>query len=476
MHISAQYRALQEELHASNEFYGTSGQLYAELVAAVSTQLQTKAILDYGCGKRTLETALGFDIHNYDPGIRGLDATPLPDDIVVCTDVLEHIEPEHLDGVLDDLKLLTKRVVVLSIATVPAKKYMSDGRNAHLIVQPFEWWLPKLQAKFRTLRYWDLPERKGFIFIGQSFKDRNPTPNFNVIGPKPTLTKIQTKSVYTDEQRCENIRSAMLRGLPIIQVLPKHDRTMVLACYGPSLADTFDQLKEDAKRPDHDVFTVSGAHDFLIDRGLVPMAHIESDPRPHKAKLWTSNRGVAYFAASACDRAVFNKLHGFETWIWHVTSSNKETELIAKMDLPGSFTVDGGTNVGMCGIAVGTVLGYRKFIIHAMDCSFKASEELLHWPKDKAMPADVRKKAGFHAGPHPNEDQDVYRVWVDKQPFLSSPQMFQGAQDYLAMVSVSWNCSFELRGDGFLPALVMHAKKLNRAKRAKGNAGTSRAA
>ncbi len=110
----------------------------------------SRDILDYGCGQRTLERDLGFAIRNYDPCISGLDAAPDPADLVVCTDVLEHIEPECLDEVLDDLQRLTRNAGFFVIATRPAEKTLPDGRNAHLIQEPLGWWMPKLTARFEV--------------------------------------------------------------------------------------------------------------------------------------------------------------------------------------------------------------------------------------------------------------------------------------------------------------------------------------
>ena len=156
MLISDGYKSLNEQLHKTRPDYGISGAKYAEHILEFAKMLQTKDILDYGCGKRTLQDALGFDIRNYDPCIPGLDATPEPATLVVCTDVLEHIEPECLDDVLADLRRCVKRVGFFTIATRPAKKYLADGRNAHLIQQDARWWLDKLWAHFRISQFNDL--------------------------------------------------------------------------------------------------------------------------------------------------------------------------------------------------------------------------------------------------------------------------------------------------------------------------------
>jgi len=138
--ISESYRELNKALHKANPAFGISGEKYVALVRQLMEQYQTDDILDYGAGKCTLEKALGFKIHNYDPAVVGLDSSPEPHDLLVCTDVLEHIEPDCLADVLKDIHRCTKKVAFLLVATRPALKFLSDGRNAHLIQQPYSWW------------------------------------------------------------------------------------------------------------------------------------------------------------------------------------------------------------------------------------------------------------------------------------------------------------------------------------------------
>lgn len=149
MLITDEYRALNRQLHETRDDYGRSGKRWAGMVQNFADALNTHDILDYGCGKRTLSDALPhLLITNYDPCIPGYDDPPQPHDLVICGDVLEHIEPECLDAVLDDLKRLTKQAIFMVIATRPAAKTLADGRNAHLIVQPYEWWLEKIMARW----------------------------------------------------------------------------------------------------------------------------------------------------------------------------------------------------------------------------------------------------------------------------------------------------------------------------------------
>jgi hypothetical protein len=153
MLITPSYLQTQVDAHTDPE-YGVASKLYAPFVSKLVNQLEIAELLDYGAGKCRLFKHLQADhaltLQAYDPAIPSLAGRPLPSQMVCCLDVLEHIEPECLDEVLDDLQALTLEIGFYSIATTPAVRTLSDGRNAHLIQEPASWWLPKLLAR------WDL--------------------------------------------------------------------------------------------------------------------------------------------------------------------------------------------------------------------------------------------------------------------------------------------------------------------------------
>lgn len=150
--ISADYRALNKRLHADNLSYGVGGGRHAPTVLKLAEILakQTKfvSVLDYGCGRGYLAKALPFPIAEYDPAIPGKEESPRPADLVVCTDVLEHVEPDRLDFVLDDLKRCVKQIGFFVIHTGPSSKLLADGRNSHLIIEGESFWREKLEKFF----------------------------------------------------------------------------------------------------------------------------------------------------------------------------------------------------------------------------------------------------------------------------------------------------------------------------------------
>lgn len=169
MLISDEYRELNARLHVENPAYGVSSSRWAGQVAQLAQQIGSQDILDYGCGKGLLKQTLGWPIREYDPAIPGKDAPPQPADLVVCTDVLEHIEPECLEDVLDDLQRLTKKIAFLNVATRPAKKFLADGRNAHLIQEQLPFWLPKFWQRFTLLALSTAPGEFNLIVASQDW-------------------------------------------------------------------------------------------------------------------------------------------------------------------------------------------------------------------------------------------------------------------------------------------------------------------
>jgi 2-polyprenyl-3-methyl-5-hydroxy-6-metoxy-1,4-benzoquinol methylase len=148
--ISPGYRAQNCALLRAGVGFAAGGAKHGKTVLAFAEQIHALSVLDYGCGSGRLAKWLGKErphllIAEYDPAITKKSGRPKPRDLVVCTDVLEHVEPALIDNVLADLKRLAKKGAFLSIATRPSNKTLPDGRNAHLIVRQAAWWVEKVR-------------------------------------------------------------------------------------------------------------------------------------------------------------------------------------------------------------------------------------------------------------------------------------------------------------------------------------------
>jgi hypothetical protein len=173
MTISENYRNLNSQLHATHKSFGTSGKKWATAIQFLHTEFKINSILDYGCGKQTLAAALPkLNIAGYDPAIPELSEKPNSADLVVCGDVLEHIEPEFLDNVIEDLYRLSKKITFIVLSTREAKKTLQDGRNAHLIVQSADWWIKKFEDKFEVLFMFESQTASELVFLMSSKKSK----------------------------------------------------------------------------------------------------------------------------------------------------------------------------------------------------------------------------------------------------------------------------------------------------------------
>lgn len=159
---SAEYREQLQQVLATGRHW-RAGHSHADTVSAFAQELGAASILDYGCGQGTLRPALpDRTVFEYDPGRPEKWNLPKPADLVVATDVLEHVEPNRVEAVLRHIGRLAIRGAFLVISLSPSKVLLPDGRNAHLTVRPEDWWLKQLGAVDWTIAR---AERRKGLFV-----------------------------------------------------------------------------------------------------------------------------------------------------------------------------------------------------------------------------------------------------------------------------------------------------------------------
>lgn len=182
--ISEEYRKLNWQLHRDNPKFGMGGAKHSNTIKELMKTLKTNSVLDYGCGKGMLAKSLDVPIWEYDPAIPEKSAYPKPADIVVCTDVLEHVELDKLPIVLSDLKRCVKKVGYLVISTRKAVKQYANGSNTHQIINGKDWWTKQLGK---------------FFELGEVIEKEKESELHIVVGPKkefqPDITSVTNGSV-----------------------------------------------------------------------------------------------------------------------------------------------------------------------------------------------------------------------------------------------------------------------------------------
>ena len=407
--ISEEYRDLNAELHASSRKFGSHGHRWASRVSAFLDE--GYSVLDYGCGKGMLRQFVGPIVSEYDPAIKGKDQEPDPADLVVCTDVLEHIEPDKLDAVLGHLATLTKRRLLFNIATKYAINHLlPDGRNPHLIVESPDWWKAKLEQYFRVIS-WDV------------------IPNYVNGEALPLLKQIDNIISFpamSDDVRNEHVKRNISKIAARLQDdVPPHDRLASLVCFGPSLKDSWRYLIGD-------VFCVGAAHAFLIEKGIIPIASIDCDPRLRVVEqLGEPQKDVKYWLASCINPAYLRKLEGFDVSLFHLHNGDVSAEFVWNLE-PDAWLLTGGGSVGLRAISLLYAQGYRRFEIHGMDSSYAADQEY----------------AGSHTGP---EKKQIINVRARQRWFKTNLQLIDYARQFKTYRPLFWpDAEIRLHGDGLL--------------------------
>jgi len=77
---------------------------------------------------------------------------------------------EKIANVLDDLKRCVLDKAYFLIDMREASRTLPDGRNAHILIKPFSWWLSKLEDRFTIIDSVDYaqsstPIQRGSFFV-----------------------------------------------------------------------------------------------------------------------------------------------------------------------------------------------------------------------------------------------------------------------------------------------------------------------
>jgi hypothetical protein len=444
MLITSEYADLNRLMHETDHRYGTGSWRWAQEVMDLRDDHKAVTVLDYGCGKGRLKDALGKPewFFEYDPAVPGKDAKPVAADLLVCTDVLEHIEPDLLDNVLKEMTKLCKRAALLVIATRPAKASLPDGTNTHKIVESPDWWRQRLEKYFFIASYEPTGDELKLI-----------------VSPIRRVGQIFSKSAVSETIRYEQA----LRNCSVVpgrvgkerRYEPPHSRRVCIVAYGPSLQHTWRTLPTERRAFGAAIVSVSGAHDFLIERGIVPDYHVEVDPREHKAWFTrNSHPDVNYWIASCCHPKLIDNLvnNNRKVALWHVYNSETDWKIVEHDGPdPGGWLICGGGSVGCRAVNIMYSQGYRSFSVYGMDCSFDGD-------------------GVQHAGEHSGKRQVEWNLNIGDRWFRSSANLLYTARGFIDnfrflqkasaannepfLDGTSDRVEFFLHGDGLLQAMA----------------------
>ncbi len=208
------YESLEEaqKYHVQNptHWLGESLGEYKHQIWDVIARHNVKTVLDYGCGKARFHKILfnnpktpgapNVDITGYDPAYFLFEKKPTGKfDLVLCTDVMEHVQEDQIDNVLEDIFSFSDNVF-FTITCYPATQLLLNGKNAHYTIKDPDWWKEKLKSydgKYKVV-FQTRPERGGDIVNKEEW---NPSAETLRKLKEEKRTGVKRKNFLDDTQR-----------------------------------------------------------------------------------------------------------------------------------------------------------------------------------------------------------------------------------------------------------------------------------
>lgn len=233
--------------------------------------------------------------------------------------------------------------------------------------------------------------------------------------------------------------SARIKGrIKIEKGEPDYEPVAIVA-FGPSLRDTWRDI-----RAFNTIYTCSGAHAFLIERGITPTYHVDSDPRAYKADiLGDPHRDVEYLISSICHPTYFDKLelHRARVKLWHMLFLEPEIFVhYPKME----WIMTGGHTVGPRTIKLARLMGHANLHMFGFDGS-------------------VSDSGRTHANEHPNPPSDLDWIEYAGKRYYTNPNW----EDHAAILLRDLDRMPEVRttwyGDGLIQEMAKRHVPVQRA-------------
>lgn len=196
----------------------------------------------------------------------------------------------------------------------------------------------------------------------------NPVP----VNPQPVTFScaLGARTVTGREEVFARLQYAATKRMPHLRELPAHEGSCHVVGSAPSVVN---YLKEIRAAGENDLIcSVNGAHNWLLNQAITPNIHVlfEYDLQDTFQSLGSEpNDFTTYYVCSHCDQRVFDLLDDFKTALWHSFNDPEEYHAELARLFPGEIMIGCGHATMFRTIAVGAILGYRKFELYGCDSS-----------------------------------------------------------------------------------------------------------
>ena len=183
--------------------------------------------------------------------------------------------------------------------------------------------------------------------------------------PSPLAPLILSYDVCETHENIErNIRQTLASEYKSFKLIlrPIHDRVLSIAGFGPSLKDTWERLSGD-------IWACNGAHNWLIERGVIPKYAMFWDAAEVVSSFVKPHPDVTYIVASRCHRSVFEALEGHKVFVFHAAGDKNIEAMLEEFQRYEPMCAHGSAAVTTA-MLVASNLGYRNMRIFGADSSY----------------------------------------------------------------------------------------------------------
>lgn len=243
---------------------------------------------------------------------------------------------------------------------------------------------------------------------------------------KPVDWQLNAKVPPSVFRRCAEFNSEL--GLEQIEQGEPKTGKLYIACSGPSLADTWQELKT----RDGEIWALNGAYDWLCRKGIRPDYGVCLAPENQILKYFLEiQEGDKFLFGSQTHTELVLRaiLRGANVKLWQVAQP-EEWGLPILKDTP---LVYGGGTVGTRAIDLAYILGWRDVHILGMDCCLS---ETGYWAPDHPVHDDVRPR--------------LQTFLINGRAFVAMPSHARQVEDFSSILRPLTGLNVTLYGDGML--------------------------
>lgn len=233
-----------------------------------------------------------------------------------------------------------------------------------------------------------------------------------------------------------NIEYSIRLGLPQLMPHDEQEDPIALVLGGPSLEETF-PLLEQKYHGGMKVVSVNATHDWLLNRGVFPSAHVMVDARRFNARFvknWYPK--TKYLIASQCHPQVFKALEGAQVYIFHPIIEKEHGAILETYYGHECWIVSGGSTVALRAIPLLSMLGFRNIEVFGFDSCYAGGK---HHPYEQKE----------------NDGQTSAEIEVAGRTFICDAAMWSQAEQFLKMTKyLGDHFNLLVHGDGLISHLI----------------------